>query len=70
MTINPPRRVRVALYLVGVFLAPLVAYLYDRGVIGSAELALAGAWFAALNLLAAANVDTSAPAEPHGRHLE
>lgn len=55
MRINPPRRVRVVLYLVGVFVPPLAAYGYAKGVLGPAELGLIGAYVASLNLLAAAN---------------
>jgi hypothetical protein len=57
MRINPPRRVRVALYLVGVFVPPLAAYGYAKGVLGPAELGLIGTYVASINLLAAANTN-------------
>jgi hypothetical protein len=40
MTINPPRRVRAALYVFTAVGTPIAAYLKLKGYIGDAELAL------------------------------
>ena len=57
MTINPPRRVRVLLYLLTVIGTPLVAYLNAKGVIGDLEVILWSAEVAVVGGLAALNVD-------------
>lgn len=59
MTLNPPRRVRVALYLFGMVLTPLVAYGFDTGHIGTAEVTLFGAYIALAFAIAAGNVPSN-----------
>jgi hypothetical protein len=56
-----PAGARFALYLVGAIATPLIAYLFERGTIGEAEVALFGAYVALVNLLAAANVNNTPP---------
>ena len=46
----------MALYLLGMLATPLVGYLFDRGLIGDAEVALFGAYVALCFALAAGNV--------------
>jgi hypothetical protein len=57
-----PAGVRFALYLIAMLATPLVAYLFQRGTIGEAEVTLFGAYIALVNLLAAANVNNTPPA--------
>lgn len=55
MTLNPPRRIRAALYIFTALGTPLVAYLALKGYIGDPELALWGAEVTVVNGLAALN---------------
>lgn len=57
---NIPPRVRFALYVIGALATPAIGYLYTRGIFGDAEVALAGAYLALVNVLAAAKTDISA----------
>lgn len=59
MPLNPPRRVRAALYILTAVGTPLVAYLNARGIIGDLEVALWSAEVAVTTGLAALN--TPAP---------
>jgi hypothetical protein len=60
MPVNVPPKVRFGLYLTGALATPAVAYLFERGTIGAAEVGLAGAYLALLNMLAASKTDTAA----------
>lgn len=51
--ITIPARARFVLYLIGALATPLIAYLFERGTIGEAEVTLFGAYIALINLLAA-----------------
>ena len=55
MNLNPPRRVRAALYVLTALGTPIAAYLKLKGYIGDAELALWGAEVTIVNSLAALN---------------
>ncbi len=55
MRINPPRRVRAALYVLTAIGTPIAAYLKLKGYIGDPELALWGAEVTVVNTLAALN---------------
>lgn len=55
MPINPPRAVRLALYVLTVIGTPLVAYLNAKGIIGATEVTFWSAEVAAVGLLAALN---------------
>lgn len=59
MPLNPPRRVRVALYVSTLVGTPIVAYLNARGLIGDLEVILWSAEVAVVTGLAALN--TPAP---------
>jgi hypothetical protein len=61
MPINFSPRVRFALYIFGALATPLIGYLFERGTIGAAEVSLAGAYLALVNLLAASKVDSTNP---------
>jgi hypothetical protein len=61
MPVNVPPKVRFALYILGAIAAPLIGYLFDSGHIGKNEVALAGAYLALVNLLAASKVDSTNP---------
>lgn len=56
MIVNFPPRVRLALYIFTVVGSPVVAYLSDKGTIGTREVALWLAEVSAVSLLAAFNV--------------
>lgn len=56
MKINPPKRVRQAIYLVTGFGTPIVAYLLAKEIIGTLEVALWSAEVAFASGLAAINV--------------
>lgn len=58
MNLNPPRRVRLVLYVVTALGTPLAAYLKFKGLIGDAELALWAAEVTVVNGLAALNTGT------------
>lgn len=55
MTLNPPRRVRAALYLLTALGTPVVVYLQAKGVIGDLELILWSAEVTVVNGIAALN---------------
>jgi hypothetical protein len=55
VNLNPPRRVRAALYVLTAVGTPVAAYLKFKGLIGDAELALWGAEVTVVNGLAALN---------------
>lgn len=55
MTLNPPRRVRAAIYLANLFGAPVVAYAFAKGWIGELEVTLYGSEAAAAFLMAGLN---------------
>lgn len=55
MPLNPPRRVRAALYVLTAIGTPVVAYLNAKGYIGSLEVGLWSAEVAAASGLAALN---------------
>lgn len=59
MTLNLPRRTRVAIYLANVIGAPIVAYAFAKGWIGELEVTLYGSEVSAAFLLAGLNVPTS-----------
>lgn len=61
MSLNPPRRVRIALYLLAMLGTPLVAYLYTRGLIGDPEAVLWAAYAAICNALAIGNAGPGSP---------
>lgn len=66
MPVNVPPKVRFALYILGALATPLIAYLFEGGSIGTAEVTLAGAYLALINLLAASKTDLSSVAVgPH-----
>lgn len=58
MNINPPRRVRAALYILTALGTPLAAYLKVKGYIGDEELALWAAEVTVVNGMAALNTGT------------
>lgn len=60
MNLNPPRRVRAALYVLTAIGTPIAAYLKFRGIIGDPELALWGAEVTVVNGLAALNTAPAA----------
>ena len=62
MKLNPPRRVRAALYVLTAVGTPIAAYLKFKGWIGDPELALWGAEVTVVNGLAALN--TAGPEDP------
>lgn len=55
MTLNPPRKVRAALYILTAVGTPIAAYLKFKGYIGDEELALWGAEVTVVNAMAALN---------------
>ncbi len=55
MNLNPPRRVRAALYIITALGTPLAAYLKVKGYVGDEELALWAAEVTVVNGLAALN---------------
>ena len=59
MTINLPYKVRAALYIFTAVGTPVVGYLFDRGSIGTGEVALWGAEVAVVNIMAALNTSPS-----------
>lgn len=56
MTVNVPPRLRLAIYLLNVFGAPLVAYLFAKEWIGELEVTLFAAEVSAAFLVAGLNV--------------
>jgi hypothetical protein len=56
MTFNPPRKVRLTIYLSTAIGTPLVAYLAAKGIIGDLEVTLWSAEVAAATGLAALNL--------------
>lgn len=56
MPTNIPPKVRLALYILSALATPLVAYLFDTGRIGDAEVSLFAAYIVLVNALAAAKV--------------
>lgn len=58
MSLNPPSRVRAALYILTAVGTPLVAYLLAKGVISSLEVGLWSAEVTVVNTVAALNVVT------------
>lgn len=56
MTINFPYKVRAAIYIANMIGSPVMAYLLDRGVIGTKEVALWAAEMVAVFALAGLNV--------------
>lgn len=60
MPLNPPRRVRAALYVLTMVGTPLAAYLKFKGLIGDPELALWGAEVTIVSALAGLNTTPSA----------
>lgn len=61
MNLNPPRRVRAALYVLTAIGTPVVAYLNAKGYIGSLEVGLWSAEVAAASGLAALNTTSPEP---------
>ena len=59
MHLNPPRRVRAALYLITAIGTPVAAYLKVKGYIGDEELALWAAEVTVVNGLAALNTGST-----------
>lgn len=55
MTLNPPRRVRAALYVLTAVGTPVVAYLNVKGILGDPEMVLWAAEVTVVNGLAALN---------------
>ena len=55
MTLNPPRKIRAAIYIFTALGAPIVSYLLAKGVIGELEMALWSAEVTAATALAFAN---------------
>ncbi|MBA2952099.1 hypothetical protein GON03_18970 [Nocardioides sp. MAH-18] len=55
MNLNPPRRVRAAIYIANVVGAPLVAYCFAKGWIGQLEVTLWSGEVSAAFLLAGLN---------------
>ena len=55
MRVNPPRRVRVALYVANIIGGPLVGYLQAKGVLGPLEVSLWSAEVAAVMAMAGLN---------------
>lgn len=60
MNLNPPRRVRAALYVLTAVGTPVVAYLNVKGVLGDPELVLWAAEVTVVNGLAALNTTPAA----------
>ena len=60
MTLNPPRRVRAAIYIGNVIGTPLIAYAFAKGWIGELEVTLWGSEVAAAFLLAGLNLPPKA----------
>lgn len=58
MSLNPPSRVRAALYILTAVGTPLVAYLLAKHIIGPMEVSLWSAEVTVVNTLAALNVIT------------
>lgn len=56
MNINPPRQLRIALYVLVMLGTPIVAYLQVKGIIGAPEIALWTALTSAVALMAGLNV--------------
>jgi hypothetical protein len=55
MNLNPPRRVRAALYVLTAVGTPVAVYLQAKGIIGDLEFILWGAEVTVVNALAALN---------------
>ena len=55
MRLNPPRRVRAALYVLTAIGTPVIAYLNARGIIGAGEVTLWSAEVAIIGGMAAIN---------------
>lgn len=62
MTLNPPRRVRAALYVLTAVGTPVAVYLQAKGIIGDLEFILWGAEVTVVNTLAVLNTGPSDPA--------
>lgn len=60
-SVNPPRRVRAALYVLTALGTPIVAYLKVKGVIDDAAVALWSAEVAVTSGLAALNTSSNQP---------
>lgn len=60
MNLNPPRRVRAALYVLTAVGTPVVVYLQAKGLIGDLELILWSAEVTVVNGLAALNTQSPA----------
>lgn len=58
MTLNPPRKVRAAIYILTAIGAPVATYLLAKGVIGDLEMTLWAAVTTVVNALAFANTTT------------
>ena len=58
MNLNPPRRVRAAVYVANMLAAPLVAYAFAKGWIGTLEVTLFGAEVSAGFAVAGLNLPT------------
>lgn len=58
MNLNPPAKIRKALYILNIVGAPLVAYAVAKGYIGQLELNLWSGEVSATALLAGYNVET------------
>ncbi len=59
MNLNPPRKVRIALYVLTACGTPVVAYLLAKEIIGTLEVTLWSAEVAVVNAMAALNVNTN-----------
>lgn len=66
MRLNPPRRVRVAIYVCNVVAAPVVAYAFSKGWIGTLEMTLYSSEVAGAFMLAGLNAP--APVAVEGKH--
>lgn len=64
MNLNPPRRVRLALYLLTVLGTPLVAYLNAKGILGALEVSFWSAEVAVVTGLAALNTSNPTDVQP------
>lgn len=59
MTLNPPRRVRAALYILTAVGTPVAVYLQAKGIIGDLEFILWGAEVTVVNTLAVLNTGSA-----------
>lgn len=59
MSLNPPSKVRAAIYVATAVMTPVVMYLQAKGIIGALEVSLWGAEVTVMSVMAGFNVTPS-----------